>query len=252
MLFPSDISYYGNLVLRHDSTNHDCISYFIMRELDSKKVDAQTKKQILSEYKLNFCNHFVETSHFINFVSNNSLSDSFRTEFFSNLFIYIKQFYSDVELIKNIDDISSLRILFNNCYGNIRKIMDQFLDNYDMKYISNNAKTINEIFNLYSVIEEFMIRFYDYSIVGILGQKYIITSSNNCEKKFLDQLIDGYSLFRLQKIRLVKKTGNMLNSYYEFCPVLPTKDVGLFIHEYIETLANDNKIENRKFVKLLK
>lgn len=251
MVFPSDVSYYGNAVLRHDSTTHDFISYFIMQDLTKKKVDDQIKKQIINEYKLNFCNHFVETSHFINFVCNNSLSENFKPEFFNNLFIYVKQFYPDIEITKNIDDVSSFRNLFNNCYGTIRKIMDQFLENYDIGYVTNNTKSINEILNLYSIIEDFMIRFYEYSIVGILGQKYIITSCNNCDKKFLDQLIEGYSLFRLQKVRLVKPQGNTGNPYYEFCPILPTKDVGFPIDEYIEILGNGNNFESKKMLKLL-
>ena len=62
MPIPSTVDYFGNAVLRHDSNRNDSITYFINRGLSDKNVDAQTIRKVINEYRLVFCNHYVETS----------------------------------------------------------------------------------------------------------------------------------------------------------------------------------------------
>ena len=97
MIFSNNISYWGNAVLKHDSINNKGHLYFVKRKLYRNNTDEDLIRRIISEYNLIFCNHFVETSHFINFINNNRLAENQRTDFFYYLFIYIKQFYSDFE-----------------------------------------------------------------------------------------------------------------------------------------------------------
>lgn len=251
MVFPENITYWGNAVLRHDSANNKSFIYFINRQLGRKDIDAKTIDKVANEYKLLFCNHFVETSHFVNFISNNRLARNYKNDFFHYLFLYFEQFYPDYVLLKDINDEKELISLFDNCYNKINNLLGQFLDgldNNDLQSIRGNIEAINKIYDFYNKIEDFMIRFYGYSIIGISNQKYIITACSNCDKKFIDQLLQGYSLFRLQRLVFVNEPV----SHFEFSPVLPTKDVGFPIDEYIEISDTNNSIINKKMVKILK
>jgi hypothetical protein len=128
----------------------------------------------------------------------------------------------------------------------VNDLLSQLSSSENIECVHKNMEVINKIFKFYGIIEDFMIRFYNYSIVGISNQKYIITACSNCDKKFIDYLMQGYSLFRLQKIGLVNTNSKM---QYEFFPVLPTKDVGFPVDEYIE-YGDNNKIESKKLIKL--
>ena len=247
MIFSNNISYWGNAVLKHDSMNNESHLYSVKRKLQRSNIDEKTIGRIINEYRLIFCNHFVETSHFINFISNNRLAESQRDDFFYYLLTYIKQYYSNFEFIKNINDVSSLMTLFNTCYESINNLLSQFLDSNSLECINKNMGLITTIYKFYGIIEDFMIRFYGYSIVGISNQKHIITACSNCDKTFIDYLMQGYSLFRLQKIGVQNINSKI---QYEFFPVLPTKDVGFPIDEYIE-IGNDNKMESKRIIKLL-
>lgn len=252
MFFPNNIEHYGNAVLIHDGNQIKDYLSLVKLKMQQDKINKDNIKKFTNEYRLIFCNHFVETSHFINFINTNRIVKKQKDDFFYYLLIYIKQFYSDIDFLKNINDVSSLAALFDKCYKKLDSLLSETLDNSNLECVKRNTELINRIFKFYGIIEDFMIRFYSYSIVGISGQKHIITACSNCDKKFIDYLMQGYSLFRLQKICLVNNHDNDAKQHYEFFPVLPTKDVGFPIDEYIEILDSDNKIENKRLVKMLK
>ncbi len=255
MVFPEIVTDWGSAVLKHDSSSNKSFIYSINRILGRRNVDAKTINKVASEYKLVFCNHFVETSHFVNFINKSDFAKDFRSDFFSYLLLYFKQFYPDYELTSDINDEESLSVLFDNCYEKIYLMLGEFLDGLDdndLSCIKRNTESINEIFGFYDKIEDFMIRFYGYSIVGISNQKHIITACSDCDKRFIDELLQGYSLFRLQRLVLVKDGKSQSMPHYEFSMVLPTKDVGFPIDEYIEIPGNDNRIESRRMAKLLR
>ena len=249
MIFPENIMYWGNAVLRHDSENNKSFLYFINRKLSKNKVDEKTIEKICSEYKLIFCNHFVETSHYVNFISKNKIAQGKRDEFFHYMLIFFKQFYPDYDLLKEVNDESSLMLLFNKCYERINTLLGQFLENYDMQCVRNNMESVNKIYDFYDKIEDFMIRFYGYSIIGISNEKRIITACSDCDKKFIDYLLQGYTLYRLQRLAFVE---NNKEPYYEFLPVLPTKDVGFPIDEYIEVSEPVDEKSNIKRLRFIK
>ena len=252
MFFPNNIEHYGNAVLIHDGNQIKDYLSLVKLKMQQDKINKDNIKKFTNEYRLIFCNHFVETSHFINFINTNRIVKKQKDDFFYYLLIYIKQFYSDIDFLKNINDVSSLAALFDKYYKKLDSLLSETLDNSNLECVKRNTELINRIFKFYGIIEDFMIRFYSYSIVGISGQKHIITACSNCDKKFIDYLMQGYSLFRLQKICLVNNHDNDAKQHYEFFPVLPTKDVGFPIDEYIEILDSDNKIENKRLVKMLK
>ncbi len=250
MLFPSKIDYYGNAILKHGSINNDSFISYIKSDLSREKVDQEIISKTIADYKLTFCNHFVETSHFVGAISFKEVAKDYRKIFFRYLLLYLKQFYPDYELTRNIGDVSSLIELFNACYKRYDELLGQFLDCYGLEFFGRNVQELNRISKFYEIIEDFMIRFYEYSIVGISNQKHIITSCSQCDKKFIDYLIHGYSLFRLQKVGLVS-TNSCLDEHYELIPVLPTKELDFPIEEYIEISDSNNNMEGMKLVKLL-
>ena len=89
MIFLSNVSYWGNSVLKHDSGNNQLMLDFFQNELYRCGFDDKSIRRIISEYKLIFCNHFVETSHFINFINNNRLAKNQKSDFFYYLSIYL-------------------------------------------------------------------------------------------------------------------------------------------------------------------
>ncbi len=250
MQFPSKIDYYGGATLKHSSNQLDSFTYFIDRGLSKTKTDPKIIKRTIAEYKLTFCNHFIETSHFVRFISNNRLASGFREVFFGYLLLYIKQFYPDFLLTERINDVPSLIELFNRCYKRYDESLGLFLEKYSLESVKHNIQEMTIISKFYEIIEDFMIRFYEYSIIGISNQKHIITASSQCDKKFFDYLIQGYSLFRLQKVGLVN-THSSLEEHFEFIPALPTKELDFPIDEYIEISDGSNSMEGLKLVKLL-
>lgn len=223
------------------------------------QTNENTIKKFIDEYNLTFCNHFVETSYFISylidyikFTRKDKRVEQQKNQFFYYLYIYIKQFHSDFEFLKEINNVSDLINFFSKYYEIFMNFIYNCLDDNNFEYVKKNIELYNNILKFYSIIEDFMIRFYSYSIIGVSDQKCIITACSDCNKRFIDYLMKDYSLFRLQRIGLIEKQDKGIEPYYEFLPVIPTKDVGFPIDEYIETSSFDNKIENKKFVKILK
>ena len=217
--------------------------------------DKKFINEICNKYRLLFFNHYVEMSHILYEYTNiyqkidkKNKKEAIiqRNDFYDKLLIYIKQFYPNVSFLKYLinhggDGLQELFYRFYSTMDNIEKIFNM---TKDINILNDNIKVINTIFKYYSIIEEFLIRYCNYSIVGISNQKYIITSCNNCDKVFNDYLTQGYSLIRLQKIYLVDE------SHYEFVPALPTKDIGYKIDEYIETIEN-NDIDSKRLEKII-
>ena len=247
MTFPNGINDWGNAVLRHDNADIQSAEYFIKRKLTEKGTDKETISSIIQEYKVTFQNHFVQTSHYINFLLNNRLAISERFKFCDSLFIYLKQFYPDNNFVRKINNPTDIIKMFNASHKTVKYIIQTFLDDLNPEHIKENFNLLNIVLKFYEIIEGFMIRYYGYSVVGVSKESQIITSSNNCDKKFLDELMQGYSLIRLQKARLV---GNS-DPYYELFPVMPTKDMGFPIEEYIEVSSYDKKMDNMRLVRVL-
>jgi len=216
--------------------------------------DKALINEMYNNYRLIFCNHYVQFSHIV-YDYTNRYKDKILTreerskylaqtrDFYDKLQIYIKQFYSDFSFLKNATKLGhdGLEQLFCQCYKTFDNVDRIFELCEDLNYLKDNTKVLNTIIKFYSIIEEFVIRYYNFSIVGVSDQKYIITSCNNCDKVFMDYLTQGYSLIRLKKIYLVD------DDHYEYIPALPTKDIGYQIEEYIETIDNDSK----RYIKVL-
>ena len=205
MNFPNIVEDRGRAFLKHDSVNNKTFIYFIQKRLKRRNIDEKTINRIVDQYKLVFCNHSVETSHFVNTINNDVFAKYYKDDFFKYLFIYIKQVYPNEEIFKDINDASSLSAFFDNKYKEFKDIWGNFVDEFDPNVLQNYMASINDIERLFIIIEEFMIRFYGYSIVGISKQPYIITSCNDCHKRFYKYLWRKHALLRFQSIRLVNE-----------------------------------------------
>ena len=226
-----------SIILDHQPTSNRTWLSLFEKRLRLAKFNDETIRKYIDEYMLLFCNHYVESSDFI---MNATLA--FRDQFFYYLFIYLEQFYSDTYL--KVSDCQTLKRMFIDYHYQLNRMADTFLEFYDLEALNSQKELINKILHFYRIIEEFMIRYYNYSVIGTSDQKVIITACSNCDRKFYTYLTQGYSILRYQKIFLAESLQ------YEFLPVLPTRDLGFPVDEYVE-VVDDKKIGNQQFVKVL-
>jgi len=246
MEFSYDVQKQGIRILKHDSNTIEGHFKYAEDKLKKQNIDGESIKKLAIKYKLLFCNHFVETSHFVRYLFNNESINEQKNTFSYYLLIYIKQYYSNIDYVKNnIKDINSLKEFFERCYKNIEELIASFVRTRSFETVDANYNLISTILDFYKIIEEFLIRYYQYSIIG---KPYIITTQNNCDKIFIEELMKGYSLYRLQKVGLVYNSGLM--PYYELFPVLPTGDLIFPGDEYIEVSSTANKMEGISLVKV--
>ena len=171
-------------------------------------------------YDLVYLHHYALVSEMINI----SFYKKDREQFFNYLFMYIKQFYSNTGL-KEINNPIELEKAFNKYLMLVNDELLAELTRGNLEYINMNLNLFEEALELFGIVTDLMIRFYGYSIVGIQDQKIIVTSSNNCEKRFIDYLLEGYSLFKLQGVYLINDGKSIDSMHYEFLPCLHTKDM---------------------------
>ena len=247
MEFSYDVQEQRERILKHDKNTIEGQFEYARKELEKQNIDEKNIEKLAIKYKLLFCNHFVETSHFVRYIFYNESINEQKNTFFYYLLIYIKQYYSNIDYVKNnIKDVESLKKYFDDCYTTIGKLIASFVRTQSFETVDANYNLINTILDFYKIIEEFLIRYYQYSIIG---EPYIITARNNCDKIFIKELLDGYSLYRLQKVGLVYNSSG-LTPYYELLPVLPTGDLDFPGNEYIEVSSTANKMEGLSLVKV--
>ena len=97
-----------------------------------------------------------------------------------------------------------------------------------------------------SCITEFMVRYLDYSLVKVQNQKIIYTAQTDCDKKFFDYIMEGFSLQRVGKIKYVKLNDEEKkkypngDGYFKILPVYPTHKLDYPIDECIELASKSN------------
>ena len=231
-----------NYILKHTENSKKEKIHLLSYVMNCEGIDSNTINLLINEYILIFHNHSAEFANIINNIINNSSTlKKIADELFTYLFIYIKQFYSEFEYFKTINNPLDLKNMFIKYHGIFLNYESTFLKKRNIECIYNFE--LDKIFNFFSIVSDFLIRFYDYSIIEIQNQKYIVTASNKCDKLFFDYLTKGYTLYRLQKIGLISTSNS-----FEFFPVIPTKKLDFPINEYIEVSDNVN---NKKMVKLI-
>lgn len=247
MEFSYDVQKQGEMILKHDSNTIEGQFKYARDKLEKQNIDGENIKKLAIKYKLLFCNHFVETSHFVRYLFNNESINEQKNTFSYYLLIYIKQYYSNIDYVKNnIKDVESLKKYFDYCYTTIGNLIASFVRTRSFETVDTKYNLINTILEFYKIIEEFLIRYYQYSIIG---EPYIITARNNCDKIFIKELMKGYSLYRLQKVGLVYNRSGLM-PYYELFPVLPMGDLDFPGDEYIEVSSTANKMKGISMVKV--
>lgn len=121
MKFEGDLAHIESIILKHDELDNALELQYVQRLLDKKNINKDVANKIINGYELTFLNHTVETARFIRFVMNSYL---FIDEFSGYLYIYMKQCYSKLELMKHIKESSDLIVLFNKYYARLNDIME--------------------------------------------------------------------------------------------------------------------------------
>lgn len=232
MGLPSNIKEYGNKILIHDKGQIDAQIVYLRQKLEKKGLAQEDISKIIKEYQLAFSNHFIESSHYINYLfggSTTKVPENITNEFCNYLFIFLKQFYKDDALIMTINSPKDVLNTFKYHYESIEKLMSQCHERASTEPLKDNYLSYNNSILFFSKIEEFLIRFYDYTVIGISGQPFIISSCKKCSDKMIDYLLKGYILKRIQKIQFIEDPP-----HFELIPLLPIRDVGFPIDEYME------------------
>lgn len=130
-------------------------------------------------------------------------------------------------------------------------IIECDLQNYNFRKVIagiESPEKINSAKVFGDIVTEFLIRFCGYNLIGCCNQKVIITSANNCQKKFIELLEQGYELHRLAGLTFLSMpliyqnlcTGK--NEFFKKLPVLPTQDIHIPFNEAIE--GTDGKLHD--------
>lgn len=243
MFIPTELKRDNSKILKHDMDNANLGADYIRRKLKLLHTNDKAIERIIRNYKLmanNYCGAAAS------FVAENVGNRRFKAEFFGYLYKYIKQFYFKDEEYKKVKNPLDLFKLFREYFFEFNGYIDGYIKRLGLG-IKCNWKKLNKIFDFYSIIEDFLIRFYGYSVIGIGGCKYIITSQSDCYKKFEDQLMHGYKLIRLQRVYMKES-----NRYFGFIPALPIGDIDVPVNEFIEPSGKRNIIKTRKLLPVVK
>lgn len=173
-------------------------------------------------------------------IKNNSLADSF--------VMYVSQYYPHYRWLGfDADDYLATVILECGFYR------FEFQKKYEFNFIENNNDYFSHAMEFGDIVTDFFIRYCGYSLIKSSDQNIILTSRNDCHKRFEELLLQGYSLQRRSKVGYIEISKILDDSsqypgvkgvFYKL-PVLPTKDMGYPIDEIIE-------VSEGKYEKVLK
>ena len=231
--FLQEFDFYNKILIHMEKNDEEILELFKYYNKDSDS----------KEYQIHFFNHFFKFLELADYILrfNNKTKD----DIFSNLLIYIKFYYNNYDCIKNITDLDSLKDKIRDYY----KLLCTIRVENCFKSTNEYDDILCDIYEFSCILTDYFIRVINFSIIGISNQKYIVTSCNNCHKKFIDYLLKGYSLFRIQKVII---TNIQQKNHCTFIPLFPTRDVQIPIIEYMEVdVNNNNSIDNKKMVKIL-
>lgn len=84
------------------------------------------------------------------------------------------------------------------------------------------------------IVTDFYIRYKDYTVVGLSGQKVIVTSSKWSNVDFSSYINEGY-WFEIRKAVKKKEHVDDSGRLYEYYPSVPTREYDSDTIEYLET-----------------
>ena len=140
--------------------------------------------------------------------------------------LYCDQYYLMYRFLKGYDLFNPVATVLIEC--------DNAIMNYQwkLKYDIEDER-FDRIIKFGDIATDFLIRYKGYSLIQCMRQKIIITSQDNCHKKFENELLDGYTLHRCSKVYF--KRLPLSNGYFYKLPVLPTRETYFQFNEIIET-----------------
>ncbi len=159
--------------------------------------------------------------------------------------MYIAQYYPNYSwLTFDIDDCLGTVVL--EC--SIHRF--QFYKKFELQDISEDDSLMKEAMMFGDIVTDFLIRYCGYSLIKSSNQNIIITSKNDCQKRFAELLDNGYSLQRRQRVVYTDLSDLDLNlfpkikGFFKKRPVIPTGESCYEIDELIE-------VSEGKYEKLL-
>lgn len=168
--------------------------------------------------------HIPHEWYFIKVLISKVLEDNNIANLFS---LYVFQYYPDYDWI-GFTPMDTLWSVILEC-----RFHDyQFQKKYELG-ITEEIDILPRSMNFGEIATDFLIRFLGYSLIKSSNQNIILTSQNDCHKRFEKLLYDGYSLEKRKKV--IYQNG------FKKVPVLPTRQLDFEIEEIIET--SDDKYE---------
>lgn len=146
--------------------------------------------------------------------------------------IYVLQFYPDYKWIHlDLNDMVST-VVVECAY-------------HDLKFLKvhedvESLNTISDSITFGDIVTDFLIRYRGYSLIGCSGENIIVTSHSNCDKRFIELLEKGFSLYRLARVGFKEISSDLqscfpfIEGYFYTLPVLPTKETYVCFDEVIE------------------
>ena len=204
-----------------------------------KEVFHDMINKVLELVALNKNSHIAHEWYFIDVLikeieNNNKLADIFT--------MYVLQYYPNYRWLDfKINDYLGTVIL--EC--SFQRF--QFQQKCDLDTIDNRFCDLSQAMLFGEIVTDFLIRYCGYSLIKSSGQNIILTSRNDCTKRFEELLYQGYSLQRRRRVIYtdisklnvdVNKHPGIKGVFYKL-PVIPTKDIDLPIDEIIE-VSNGN------------
>lgn len=217
---------------------------YVEEEYYGTEVFHDMINKVLELVALNKNSHIPHEWYFINVLikeieKNNKLAEEF--------VMYIAQYYPNYRWL-------DFRI--NDYVGNV--ILEcgfqrfQFQQKCDLGIVDDIFSDLSQAMLFGEIVTDFLIRYCGYSLIKSSNQNVILTSRQDCEKRFEELLYQGYSLQRRERVIYtdVSKLNVDLNKYpaikgiFYRLPVIPTKDIDYPIDEIIE-------LPNGKYEKVL-
>lgn len=160
-------------------------------------------------------------------------------ELSEKLFIFICQFYPKYRYgFFDINDLYATLMIEASLHEFQFRKKYEFLEN-----IPDNIFAQSMLFG--DIATNFLIRYSGYSLIKTSGQNIIITAQSDCDKRFEEFFVDGYSVQLMAKIKynefakVYQYENPYATGFFKKLPVIPTKETDYNPDEIIELIDGE-------------
>lgn len=207
---------------------------FIEEEYHSTEVFHDMINKVLELVALDKNSDIPHEWYFINVLikeieRDNSLSENFA--------MYVAQYYKEYRWL-NFNPKSYLESVILEC--GLQQF--QFLQKCDLGEVDARFNDLSQAMAFGEIVTDFLIRYKNYSLIKSSGQKIIITSRSDCQKRFEELIYQDYCLQRKEKVVWTDISSLDVNltfypgvkGLFRRLPVLPTSSIDYPVDEIIE------------------